>query len=1517
MAGQKTNIVLRVLVWAFLTPILAVFMIIGALYVPAIQQLAKEKIATTVSEILGQKITIGRIDLRYPLDLTVNNIDVVDRDIKRAHLASFRLDINPLPLINKQISIDKISLSDVSFNQFVPIEGLILSGSCNKIQLVARSISLKNKTVTVNRALIRKADLNVNIGTFKTDTTKLDTVKPHWKIVFKKVMTQESKVVLSMPLNSLALDVEYQRFDISNVSLGLNPFALEIPHAKLQDAKFSYGTHIDSLYVSPVIDFEGLGMNLDSLKADSIGFSLANLKLELDSSWVRAKMSSLGPWQDVMTWVESQKMDVEFDGNIQKNLLFQYWPDSTRLELRPENNLLMSFRLEGRNKEIIINRAAVNCTPLFDFKINGRVSNILHEKKRRASLVVSSLLPERYDFKSNVHLLSDSLSFDLVLNQKFITQKKNTIISRTDTIYKMPSVTPISLVLDSILKKTPLFDNEAITGMKSTGISTEKKRQRIDSTRTVATILASYKFHKQIYSLDLDVDSLVLQTFFPVDSLKCITTRIKAQGAGLNLFDKQTFSQIKGNISSFRYGSYNIQDVAIDAAIIDAMAEINIESRWSEFQFQADGNYELHKDEAIRGNINLNVISADLHRLGILDNPTVEPLVMDLQAEAAKDTLWLSLYSGDAMLSLYAGTSLEKLISDGKRLMKRTEEMKQNFYLDYDELLSEFPMTNVVLFMGKENVIAWWLSQKDIYFEQLQFEASTEPNWGLDADCLMQDLRYDTIYIDSLQLLAQQDNRKLNYRLSVTDNHVNHPERDYNLILQGMLEGRNCDARLYYNDYKQQKGLDIGVDLQSKDSTFYFKVFPEEPIIAFQKFQLKEKNQAIIYRDGHADIALQMLDSVGQGFRIQSIPDSTALYNVDMELTRVALSDVSRLLPSYPSFDGLFSATATYRKTKNGMQLSTELDIKDGHVKKNSLGNINLGLAWLPDETMNKHYIDTYLMHNDNEILTATGTYLVDKKRIDLESLIEKFPMELVSAFVDPNMVKLSGTLDGEIVINGSTDKPTLNGFLKSNLVELNSKITGAYYRFDPRSIKMLNNELVFDHYTIHSRGVTPFTINGKVDCKDISNPYANLSFDADKYTLLDAKRTEKSLFYGKVLVDMNGSLIGPIDNLKMIGDMRVRSGTNLTYLMLNSPLTIEDRLGDAVTFTHFKNQEFQNKEKDQKEISLGGFDMTMHLYIDPVVQLRADLSADKSSYISLRGGGELNLSYSGMEDLSLSGRYSVTSGTMKYALPVIPLNEFIINKGSSLQWQGDPMDPILSLKAYKSTSAVVSQSNGSGRSVDFNVGINLSNTLQSPDFSFFIESPRDSEVKSQLASMSQEQRNKQALTMLATGIYLGSEGNVQNLNIGSVISSVLQSQISNIAEAAVKGASLQVGVNQVDNSTSGSSYTDYNFSYKQRLFDDRFQLVVGGSVVTGNPEEANQSFIDNASLEYRLDHVGARYLRMFYERNYDTLLEGDIIKTGVGIIYKKKLSSLSELWSFKKHKESQQQNDSITTTTK
>ena len=430
-----------------------------------------------------------------------------------------------------------------------------------------------------------------------------------------------------------------------------------------------------------------------------------------------------------------------------------------------------------------------------------------------------------------------------------------------------------------------------------------------------------------------------------------------------------------------------------------------------------------------------------------------------------------------------------------------------------------------------------------------------------------------------------------------------------------------------------------------------------------------------------------------------------------------------------------------------------------------------------------------------------------------------------------------------------------------------------------------------------------PFTIDGNVDFRNMDRPTANLTLRAQNYTLLDAPRTRESMLYGKIFVDLNATVRGPLDGLTMRGNMNLLGNTDVTYVLTDSPLTVEDRLGELVTFTSFTDTT-SVQATEVPTMSLGGMDMLMSVHIDDAVRLRADLSPDRSSRVELEGGGDLNLQYTPQGDLTLSGRYTLIGGMMKYALPVIPLKEFQFVNGSYVDWTGNPMNPSLNLTATERVRASVSDGDdGGSRMVNFDVSISIKNRLENPDLSFNLSAPEDATVQGELAGMSADERSKQAITMLATGMYLYNSGKGGGLTMGSALNSVLQSQINSLT-GNLKNASLSVGIEDRTAAETGDKQTDYSFRYSQRFFNDRVQIIIGGKVSSGaNATNDVESFIDNISLEYRLDNSGTRYVRVFHNKNYESVLDGEITETGVGLVLRRKMDRLSELFIFKRKK--------------
>ena len=199
---------------------------------------------------------------------------------------------------------------------------------------------------------------------------------------------------------------------------------------------------------------------------------------------------------------------------------------------------------------------------------------------------------------------------------------------------------------------------------------------------------------------------------------------------------------------------------------------------------------------------------------------------------------------------------------------------------------------------------------------------------------------------------------------------------------------------------------------------------------------------------------------------------------------------------------------------------------------------------------------------------------------------------------------------------------------------------------------------------------------------------------------------------------------------------------------------------------------------------------------------------------------------------------------------------------------------------------------------VAFDVGLVLSNSLDNMGLSFTMKAPENAVIQDELNSLTPETLNKYAVTMLVTGAYVGSKG---GLTVSNALTSFLDAKINNIAGNAMKDVSINVGIADVENNQTGDSYMNYSFSFAKRFWNDRLSIIVGGEVNSGDHPENNQSFINNVSLEWKISNSGNRYLRIFYDKNYESILEGEITETGVGYIYKRKVNKFSELLYMKR----------------
>ena len=1475
------------------------------LYIPPVQNLLRREVTAYASEATGMQIQVERIDLRFPLNLLVRGVEVIQQPDTLLSLESLNVRVQAWPLIKGKVEVDEVTLNQVAVNSAGLIEGMKIKGVLGRFFLQSHGVDLSNEIAIINQ--VDLSDTHVQLVMNDTTTAPKDTTASapvNWKVDLHQLNLENVSFSMQLPADSMRMaahigeaSVNDAQADLKNQFYSLKQFLLsggsanydtgaakpvegfDASHIAVRDIRIG----LDSLLykgrdMNAVLrEFsmnERSGLSITSLAGraysnDSI-ISVPGLKLQTPHSEI--DLSAHTYWE-LVNIPTTGRLSANLNAYIGKEDVMLFTgglPDSFK-EAYPFRPLVIRVGTDGNLKEMQISRFTVDLPGAFSLEGGGLLEN-----------------------------LADSITRSGTVGLKMTTQNLNFLTALSGEAPNGTIVIPDSMDLVAKIDiNGPAY---------KANLKLREGQGDMDAALNMLT---------EVYKADLKINNLQLHNFLPKDSIYELSLSADAEGRGLDVMSYRSFAKLNLSLDQLHYAQYHLSNVDLTGALKGALVTARLTSDNALLKMTTEAEYNLAHSYP-DGKVTMDVTQLDLHELGLMPQPMKHPLAFNFSAEARQNRVFTHLVSGDMKLNLSARSGVEPLIRQSTHfvdvLMRQIDEKA----LDHVELREALPTAILSFSAGKENPLAYFLATQNISYQDASMKFGTAPDWGINGKAAIHTLKVDTLQLDTIFFTVKQDTTSMKLRAGVINGPKN-PQFSFSTAITGEIRDRDAELLVDYKNEKGETGVLLGVNARplfeghGKGNGIAFTLIPENPIIAFQKFHFNEKHNWIyLHKNMRVYANVDMWDDEGMGFRIHSVPgDTVSLQNIDVEIRRIRLAELSSVLPYFPEITGLFSAEAHYVQTEKDLQLSAELSIDELTYERQRIGDVTLGATWLPGE-QGKQYLNAYLNHDQVEVLLADGKLIptgTGKDSLEVNTELEHFPLRVANVFVPDQMVTLSGDLDGNLKITGSTEQPLINGELSLDSVAVLSRQYGARFMFDNRPVQINNNRLLFDKFAIYTTSKNPFTIDGYVDFRDMSRPMANLNMLAQNYTLLDAKRTRESLVYGKVFADFRATVKGPLDGLNMRGNISLLGNTDVSYILTDSPLTVQDRLGSLVTFTSFSDTTTVVRQ-EVPTVSLGGLDMVMMVHIDPSVRLKVDLDASNDNRIELEGGGDLSMKYTPQGDLTLTGRYTLSGGLMKYALPVIAAKEFAIDNGSYVEWTGNPMDPMLNFKATDRIRASVSEGeNGGTRTVNFDVSIVIKNRLDNLSFAFDVSAPEDATIQNELTAMGAEERGKQALyimvmkTYLGTGPIGGGGGGVGKLNMGSALNSVLSSQINSLM-GNLKNASVSVGIEDHDLSDTGGKRTDYSFRYSQRLFNNRFQIVIGGKVSTGENATNNaESFIDNISLEYRLDRTGTRYVRLFYDKNYESVLEGEITETGVGLVLRKKLDKLSELFIFKKKK--------------
>lgn len=1513
---------------AVASPFILFILLCILIYIPPIQNFLVNTATRYASEATGMQISIGRISLSFPLDLVVNNTVIIDKQDTILNAKKLTAKIQLTPLLRKKIELDGLELSKASVNTANLIEGMTLKGNLGELFVSSHGVELDPETAIVNTLSLKDTHLSICMA----DTTASDTTSSQpvfWKIQLKNVDFENVSFAMQMPLDTFSMSTSLEKLSLRNGLVDLHKSAYSAGSLKLTNGS----AYLDTNTLPAAEGFD----------ASHIG--ITNIKLDVDSAYyagndIYANIRDFNLKERSGLEIVSTKGKLVSDAKTLKVPSLQITTPDSYLEFSAS----MDWEATDAEKD-----GMINARLMADIGKNDLLKVITGMPEDFIKKYPSAPLQIRAGIDGNlkeIRLTTLSAS----IQDAFRAQATGSITLPMDSLQRNGNInlsveTGNLNFVESMLSGVVLPHGMKLEGEASVNGSLLGANMQFFPGKKANVILkADYDLQKEGYLVDLNIDSLNIHEFMPHDSIFGLSASLHAEGNGFDFFSPKTSALLKGEVSHFRYGSLLFSGVTLDAGLKHSQASmmLNVNNR----AIDVSANLQaLLQPNMIKADLNTHVRLLDWQALSLMSTPFSSSMNIEVHAQTdmkqrhkaratvsgiqlvtaernfrtkdlhagfdmATDSVRGYVNAGDLTFLFKSANSLDKFMSKSDLVTKEFGEQWKKKHINQRLIREMLPSAQLKVFSGSDNPVANFLASQHVNYNRLRASFSTSPEDGLNGSIDLYGLRTDSLQLDTIYFKTLQDSVQVKFYSGVKAL-ANKRQEAFDISLNGYIGSTDAQLAIGYLNGKRETGVDLGLKAQLRPNGISMHITPDNPTLVYRPFKVNPDNYIYLSDEGRIHADVKIYDENHSGLSLYSTPDSLVQQDLTVALNQIDIAEFRRIIPYMPDIAGFINAEAHYIQSESSMQVATDIGINNLAYNKQQLGNWEMSAVYLPKET-GEHSIDGFLMLNDEEIMSLNGTYLSatgknDKDNLTADVNLHHLPLKVANAFIPDDMARLKGDLDGSISIEGSTSQPVLNGELGLDSVIINIPQASLNLQLDNRPLKIENSRLKFERFNIFTKGKTPFSIDGYVDMTDMAAMDINLKMEAHNFELINAKQTKESLVHGKIYVDVNAMLKGRPDALTMRGNMNILGSSDFTYVLKDSPLTVEDRLNETVTFVDFSDTTHIAKPHIPA-MSLGGMDILMTLHIDEAVQARVNLNESGSNYMLLEGGGDLSFQYQPEGNMLLNGRYSLMSGEMKYEMPIIPLKTFYIQDGSYIEWTGNVMNPNLNIKASERVRASVSSDGESTRMVNFNVGVNLTNRLEDLGFTFTLEAPDDGAMQNELAAKSAEEKNKLAVTMLVTGIYM-SESNTggKGFDTNSMLNSFLQSEINKIAGNALKTIDINFGMETTDEGETGNTRTDYNFQFAKRFWNNRFQVIIGGKISTGNDvQQQDESFIDNISLEYRLDNSGTRYIKIFHDKNYESILDGEVIETGAGIVLRKKVSKLSELFIFRSRKKKQ-----------
>ncbi len=832
-------------------------------------------------------------------------------------------------------------------------------------------------------------------------------------------------------------------------------------------------------------------------------------------------------------------------------------------------------------------------------------------------------------------------------------------------------------------------------------------------------------------------------------------------------------------------------------------------------------------------------------------------------------------------------------------------------------------------------------------FQTLQVNAHFASDSGWRANAQMPVLVTNAITIENMQLDAGARDSTLS--LTTTANQILIGGNSvHNAYVRATAAHNKVDFFSRFHDrYGRIQYAIPGTMQQPQFGIYDISLKPDSLLLNYDLWSVAPDN---VIHIGNNDIRVTNF-MLNHNFQQISLKSRGNMLNAPTEasFTSFQISTLAAFVTSDSlAVDGTLDGQILLHNLTTQPLFSGDVTIRNLNFKGDTVGNVIVKAKNTTPDIINA---DIVLTGRGNHATVNGDFYLkpVNGNDFKFKLALDTLNMATIEGASMGAIKNASGRVTGKFDVSGSFAKLKIDGGLNFKQTAFNLSMLNSYFHIEDETLAINNEGIRFDKFIIEDSAKNKATIDGMVYTTDFSKYRFDLVVRANNFQAMNSTKQHNRLYYGQLIFSSNMKIRGTAEQPVVDGSITIADKTNITVVLPQQDPSVVNREG-IVQFVDMDAPEndtlFMNARAGFDSLNrsfLTGLDITANVEIKKEAIFSIVVDEGNGDFIRMQGEGLLSGGIDPSGKTTLTGSYEIKGGAYELNYNLLR-RKFEIQEGSKIVWNGEPTKADLNITAVYKTKAApidlvknqIDEQDASSRNVylqrlPFNVLLILQGELLRPQVSFDIQLPEESNeiskgtattINYRLTQLRQEpsELNKQVFSLMLLNRFVGENpfessagGLTAEYFARQSASKLLTEQLNRLASDLVQGVDLNFDVTSFDDYSTGTAQTrtDLNVALSKRLLNDRLTVTVGSNFELEGAQNTNRNtsnIAGNVAVDYSLSQDRRYMLRAYRKNEYEGVIEGYVIETGVGFIITLDYNKFKNLFLGKKGREERRQ---------